>query len=316
MSILFKTAGILTTVQDLGRNGWRRFGINPNGAMDKQAAKLVNLLVGNSENTGVLEMHFPAPRILFEQNALAAIGGADFDAEIDNKKVENWRTIFAEKNGVLRFPNRKSGARAYLAVKNGFAVEKWFGSQSTNLTARAGGFQGRALRRSDRLFFAANEVEKPLFTRRVSNDLIPVYSNFPTVRAVAGAEFEFLTDASKTVFQNRSFAISPESNRMGFRLRGEPIELEEKRELVSAAVDFGTIQLLPNNQLIVLMADHQTTGGYPRVANVVSVDLPVLAQLAANDRVYFQIISQTEAEDLFLRRETELNKLRAAAQFV
>lgn len=316
MSILLESGGILTTLQDSGRSGFRRFGINPNGAMDKSAAGLVNLLLGNWERAGVLEMHFPAPALRFRENALVAVGGADFGARIDDWKIENWRTVWVEKNSVLRFAGKKLGARAYLAVKNGFAVADWLGSQSTNIAAGAGGFAGRALRRGDELFFARPQIEKLKFNRRIAPGLIPAYHDSPVVRAVAGAEFAALTDDGRTIFQTASFAVAPESNRMGFRLRGAKIELKEQREMISSAVDFGTIQLLPNNQLIVLMADHQTTGGYPRVANVATVDLPILAQLAANDRVRFQIVSQQTAEDLLLRREAELDRLRAVAGFL
>lgn len=321
MSILFQTNSVLTTVQDLGRNGFRRFGVNPTGAMDKQAAILCNLLLGNSENTGVLEMHFPAPAILFEENALIAIGGADFAAEIDNQKIENWRTVFVEKNSTLRFTARKTGARAYLAIKNGFQIEPWLGSQSTNLTARAGGFAGRALRANDRLFFAAQTpIVKPRFNRRIAPDLIGFYSDFPTVRVVVNRDFDGLTVESYRLFQTASFTVGADSNRMGFRLRGEPLELdnaaERSTERLSAAVNFGTIQLLPDKQLIVLMADHQTTGGYPRLGDVAAVDLPIFAQLSGGDRVYFQIISLAAAEELYLERETKLNRLRTASQFL
>lgn len=321
MSILFQTNSILTTVQDLGRNGWRRFGVNPTGAMDKLTVRLCNLLLGNHENIGALEMHFPAPAILFEENALIAIGGADFSAEINDQKIEKWRTIFVEKNSVLRFPKRKSGGRVYLAVKNGFQIEPWLNSQSTNLIANTGGFAGRALRANDRLFFAAQTaIEKPEFNRRIAADLLAVYSDFPTVRVIVNYEFDCLAEVSRKIFQTTSFAVRAESNRMGFRLHGEPLESKNaaarQTERLSAAVNFGTIQLLPGGQLIVLMADHQTIGGYPRIADVAAVDLPVLAQLGANERVYFQIISPGEAEDLYLARETKLERLRAASRFL
>jgi len=153
-------------------------------------------------------------------------------------------------------------------------------------------------------------VPKLKFPYKISNALVPRYNSFPTVRVVAGAEFEILTAFSEQNFLKQDFTVSKESNRMGFRLCGEPLYLLDKTELVSSAVDFGTIQLLPDGQTIVLMADCQTSGGYPRIAHVVSTDLPVLAQLGASDKVGFEMITPAEAEDLIIQFEEDLNFLR------
>ncbi len=317
MSILIKKAGILTTVQDLGRNGFRRFGINQNGAMDKIAVRLINSLLANDENTAVLEMHYPAAEILFEERAIFALGGADFSAELNGKALENWRMHYAEKGSTLKFKDKIFGNRAYLAVKNGFKIEKWLGSASTNLKAGIGGFQGRKLQNGDRLPFHQITNRKPQIANfKVSHLLIPFYSKFPTVRVVEGAEFELLTAISRENFLNRNFTITPNSDRMGFRLRGEPLQLLHEKELVSSAVNFGTIQFLPDGQMIVLMADHQTSGGYPRIANVIPTDLPLLAQLGANDKFAFHLIKIEEAENLLMRFEKDLNFLKIAAKFI
>lgn len=322
MSVYIKKAGILTTVQDLGRNGFRSFGINPNGAMDKRAVRLINILLGNAETEAVVEMHFPAPVLEFAEETVFALGGANFGARLNNKHIENWRLHFAEKGSVLEFTEKKSGNRAYLSVEGGFAVEKWLKSSSTNLRANVGGFQGRSLRNNDRIDFNekrkfANGKRKNrnlTFPYKISNNLISRYSSFPTVHVSAGAEFEQLTGLSEETFLDENFTVSNNSDRMGFRLSGEPLFLIENIELVSSAVDFGTIQLLPDGQIIVLMADHQTSGGYPRIAHVASVDLPVLAQLGANDKVNFQLISIKDAEDLRLELEKDLNLLKLAVE--
>jgi len=322
MSVYIKKAGILTTVQDLGRNGFRRFGINPNGAMDKRAVRLINILLGNDETEAVLELHFPAPVLEFAEETVFALGGADFGAELNERKIENWRLHFAEKGSVLKFTEKKSGNRAYIAVEGGFAVEKWLESSSTNLRANIGGFKGGSLRNNDRIDFKekrkfANAKRKNrnlTFPYKISNNLIFHYSSFPIVRVTAGAEFERLTGLSEETFLNENFTVSNNSDRMGFRLSGEPLYLIENIELVSSAVDFGTIQLLPDGQIIVLMADHQTSGGYPRIAHVISYDLPILAQLGANDKVNFQLISVAEAEGLLLQNEFELNYLKFAVK--
>jgi antagonist of KipI len=311
MSIKLLKSGILTTVQDLGRNGFRRFGINPNGVMDATAVRLINILLGNAETEAVLETHFPAAEILFEEDAFFALGGADFSAKLNDEAIENWRIYFAEKQSVLRFTEKAFGNRAYFSIKGGFEIEKRLESASTNLKAKIGGLNGRSLQKGDRLFFkqeAKGERQKV----KISQSLIPFYSRFPTVRVTAGAEFEFLTTFSYEVFLHENYVISQNSDRMGFRLQGKPLRLAESKELLSSAVNFGTIQLLPDGQMIVLMADHQTSGGYPRIANVISTDLPLLAQLGAGDKVAFHPVSVEEAENLAVELERELNLLKTA----
>lgn len=316
MSILFQKSGLLTAIQDLGRNGFRRFGINPSGAMDKTAVRLINILLGHDETEAAIEMHFPAPEILFEEDALIALGGADFGANLNENPIENWRIVFAEKGGVLKFEKKIYGSRVYLAVKDGFKIEKWLGSASTNLTANIGGFEGRALQKGDRIRFKAKgKRQKAEFNFKISNNLLPFYSHFPTVRVTAGAEFPLLTALSEGNFFSENFTISSKSDRMGFRLKGEPLFLLEQKEMLSSAVNFGTIQLLPDGQMIILMADHQTTGGYPRIAHVIERDLPLLAQLGAGDKVGFHLISVEEAEHLTLSFENELNFLRVGSRF-
>lgn len=311
MSILVEKSGVLSTIQDLGRTKFRRFGINPNGAMDKTVVRLINILLGNDEAEAVLEMHFPAPKFVFETAAVIALGGADFGAKIDDKRIENWRPFYVGKNQTLTYTGKISGSRAYLSVKGGFATEKWLGSASTNLIAEVGGLKGRKLQSSDRLFFnSALRILSSRFKYKIAGKLTPRYSSFPTVRVIAGAELERLTALSEQNFLEGIYAISNDSNRMGFRLKSEPLYLLDKIELVSSAVDFGTIQLLPDGQLIILMADAQTSGGYTRIAHVVSTDLPVLAQLGAGDKVNFELISIEEAENLTLEFERDLNLLK------
>lgn len=316
MSLLIKKAGILSTVQDAGRNGFRRFGINPNGAMDKTALRLINILLGNDEAEAAIEMHYPAPEIVFENETFFVLGGGNFGAKLNDEPIENWKIHFAETGGILKFSEKISGNRCYLAIRGGFKIEDWLGSKSTNLTAKIGGFNGRKLETGDRILFVRSpnpEVQNP--NLKISNSLLPFYSRFPTVRIIKGAEFEKLSALSESDFLSETFMVSKDSNRMGFRLEGKRLYLLEKPELVSSAVDFGTIQLLPDGNLIVLMADHQTTGGYPRLGNIISVDLPLLAQLGANDKVGFHLISIEEAENLVLEFENDLNFLRIGSKF-
>jgi antagonist of KipI len=316
MGLLFLTNNLLTTVQDLGRNGSRALGINPNGAMDRFALRMINVLLGNKETEAALEIHFPAPKILFEESAVIALGGADFGAELDDQPFENWQIIPVEKGQTLSFTRKNWGNRLYLSVKGGFKIDEWLGSQSTNLKARIGGFEGRGLQKDDRLKFKVqgqkSKVEGQL---RISPYFLPYRKRSNLVRVIAGAEFDLLTPHSSENFLKKTFQITQNSDRMGYRLSGEPLYLLHEKELVSSAVTFGTIQLLPNGQMIILMADHQTTGGYPRIANVIAQDLPVLAQRGTNDKVYFELISLEAAETLAVKFERELNFLKTGVKF-
>ncbi|MGE3465742.1 MAG: biotin-dependent carboxyltransferase family protein [Pyrinomonadaceae bacterium] len=316
MSIFIEKPGILTTVQDLGRRGYRRFGINPGGAIDTTATRLINILLGNDENDAVLEMHFPAPQIVFEANTIFALGGANFDAELHGTRLRRWRPIFAARDSILQFSGKISGNRGYLAVKGGLNVAKWLESSSTNLAARIGGIDGRNAESCDRI--KTRETIGPVSNFRseiISPSLIPRYSQFPTVRIVAGAEFDALTRSGRKLLTEQTFSISNSSNRMGFRLAGEPLSLSTPLDLISSAVSFGTIQLLPDGQLIVLMADHQTTGGYPRIGDVISHDLPLMAQLGPGDKVAFHLVELAEAEALAAQFERELSFFRVGCRF-
>ncbi len=316
MSILIQRPGILTTVQDLGRLGSRRFGINPGGVMDPAAARLINIVLGNIDSEAVLEIHFPAPQIIFEKEGVAAIGGADFLPHLDGEPLQTWQVFRANPGAILTFAGKGSGNRAYLAVKGGVEIERWLGSSSTNLIAGRGGFSGRRLEANDRIDFISFALDNLDSTAtRISPWIIPPYNSSPTVRVIPGAEFQNLSDQSREIFLNRQFEVSSKSDRMGFRLIGQAVELSDRSEMISSAVSFGTIQALPDNQLIILMADHQTTGGYPRLAHVISRDLPLIGQLGPGDKVAFQLVTLDTAEKLYLEFERNLKFLGAGSKF-
>ncbi len=315
MTLLIEKPGILTSVQDLGRLGYRRSGINPGGVMDRTAARLINILLGNKENAAVIEMHFPAAQIVFEHDTVFVLGGADLLPELEGLAIENWRPFAAKAGEVLKFRGKSMGERTYLAVAGGFTVDDWLGSSSTNLTAKIGGHQGRMLETGDRIRCGSTASALPISSVKTSLSLIPNYSRFPTVRVIAGNEFEKLTKESRELLFSADFVVSKTSNRMGFRLKGEPLRLDEPLEMISSAVDFGTIQLLPDGQIVVLMADHQTAGGYPRIAHVISPDLPLIAQLGANDEVAFHPIDLADAEAISARFERDLSFFRVGCKF-
>jgi antagonist of KipI len=313
MSISILRSGILDTVQDTGRIGYGNLGINNGGPMDVAAMKLANMIVANPINKPVIEIHFPGPQILFEQNALISITGGDFTATIDGEPVPGWRPIVVKRKSVLLFSHRASGARCYLAVHGGFCIPKWLGSASTNLKAKTGGWNGRKLEKGDEINFGETQLYYPVLLKEESFSALPwsvdyknIYQLPHEVAFIPGHEWNLLTEDSQQRLLQNNFIIHPSSDRMGYNLRGPEIFPRENFQLTSSAVSFGTIQLLPNNQLIVLMADHQTTGGYPRVGHVISAHLPKLAQLAASECVTLKRADIASAEQLLLSQEMEL----------
>ena len=312
MSLIIKKPGILTTVQDLGRSGAQRFGVNSNGVMDSAAARLLNAALGNHESDAVLEMHFPAPVIEFDTDSDVAIGGADFSAELDGEPVRNWSRRPIEKGAVLSFKKRVTGNRAYLAVRGGIEVDEWLGSRSTNTTAAIGGYYGRRLNAGDMVACRAESLGSSEVI--IGSSVIPRYSRFPTVRVIPANEFDILTPAGERVFVSEGFTLTRDCDRMGYRLSGKPLEVIDSGPMVSAGVNFGTIQLLPDGQLIILMADHQTSGGYPRIGNVIATDLPLLAQCGPGDGVSFELVSVGDAEHLALEFDQQLNMLRVGCR--
>jgi len=318
MPLKIVKAGVLDTVRDGGRFGFSHLGINPGGMMDTFAGKMANILAGNSMEKAVIEMHYPAPQILFTEDALISITGGDFTPEINNKPAPAWHPVLVRKNATLTFSGCRWGSRAYLAVQGSIYVEKWLNSSSTNLKAGAGGWRGRRLEKGDVLSFGYSELD---YTRAwKSGGDFQVLPWAPDVKSIyhpgemlfiEGKEWPLLDEPSKKAFLTQSFLIRNESDRMGYRLQGSPINTKKPVSIVSAPVTFGTIQLLRSGQLVLLMADHQTIGGYPRVGDVISAHLPRLAQHSSNQRISFRNTTWEEAEHLLTAQCKELHNLEA-----
>jgi antagonist of KipI len=318
MSLKIIKAGIQDTIQDMGRYGLQHFGINPTGAMDKYAMQLANLLAGNKTDEAVIEMHFPASVFMFTKPALIALAGADFSASINGDLVPNLHPIIVCKNDVLQFHKPVNGARAYLAVLGGFVLNKWMNSYSTHLKSKAGGFSGRILQKEDELLF-----RKPFSFSERQNDFVVLPWQADTkwnedqkeILILTGSELIRLTAESKENFLMTSFVITNQSDRMGYRLNNIPLPVMTNEEIISSAVSFGTVQLLPDGKLIILMADHQTTGGYPRVAHVISAHHSKLAQMKAGDKIHFKLTDQQTAEELYIKQQQHLLQLQNACTF-
>lgn len=320
MSLLIHKQGLLDTIQDTGRYGYQHLGINTGGAMDTIAMKISNALVGNSLEEPVLEMHFPAAEIVFEEAVLMALCGADFTAEINGEALPVLHPVMIQKGSVLKFKKNVTGARVYLAVSGGYISSEWLNSNSTNLTVKAGGFEGRPLQKNDRLLLTRNAFDTFLF-KDASFIPLPWSPNFSgfytnhTFQFIPGAEYHYLNSVSAKRFENNYFTILLQSNRMGYRLKGESLELQNHKEMISSAVTKGTIQLLPDGQLIILLADHQTTGGYPRIGHVISSHIASLAQMRAGEKIDFRQTTLPDAEEQLFKQQRDLQLLQNACTF-
>lgn len=322
MSLKIIKAGIMDTIQDLGRYGYQHIGINPTGAMDKYAMQVSNILVGNDPGEAVIELHFPASVFLFTRPAIIALSGADFSPCVNGEPVPMLHPLMVAKNDLLHFNKPVHGARTYLARNGGMMIEKWLDSYSTNIKARAGGFKGRNLNKDDEIRFNNNfhfqnkdNFKSLPWKADINWEQESGIEDSNKIFVIKGNEWDRLAEGSKENFISTSFEITPQSDRMGYRLNNDPLQVTTNEELVSAAVSFGTIQLLPNGQLIILAADHQTTGGYPRIGHVICAHHSRLAQFKAGDKILFQIIEVKKAEELFIKQQQHLLQLGNACTF-
>mgnify|MGYP002067041855 CR=1 FL=1 len=326
MSLLVTKSGLLTTIQDLGRYGAQKYGVVVGGAMDSFALRMANLLVGNEEGEAGLEITMVGPDLTFDSSVLISLCGGDLSPTLNGIPLPLWRTVYAPKGSRLQFGRLMQGCRTYLAVEGGLDVPLQMNSRSTYLRAGIGGYHGRALRVGDviptrsttsrslqlmeKLERKAGDASYAVSRWSVSTELLPLYSSEPTVQVVDGEEFQLFDDESVNRFLSESFTVLSQSDRMGYRLSGSSLKLKEEQEMISSAVTFGTIQVPAGGDPIVLMADRQTTGGYPKLAQVITADLPLLAQVNLGGKVHFQRISLREAQEQYIIRELAVKTLR------
>lgn len=305
-------------VQDMGRHGLQHSGINPNGAMDTYNAQLANALLGKQLNAPVIEFHFPSSHIQFLEPSIICITGADFNPTINGKPVPMYHPLLIQQQSVLQFTKKKTGMRSYVSFFPELELKQWMKSYSTNIVCGAGGFSGRALQKGDEIKTAV--LKKELFSKVVDFSVLhwtggKALTNTYSIRFIFGSEWQWLTSDSQHDFKEKLFQITNEADRMGYRLASSGLELTTEEQLISSGVTFGTVQLLPKGQLIILMADHQTTGGYPRIANIISADLPILAQKGPNDVIQFQQTDLITAEQLYKQQQKELKQIMMGSKF-
>lgn len=328
MSIKVIKPGIQTTVQDLGRFGHQKEGVIVSGAMDRFSLRAANLLVGNPEHEATLEATLAGPTLYFEEEQVIAITGADMAPAVNGVPIKMWRPALIRGGSTLELNHAKVGCRSYISVAGGLKLPKVMGSHSTYLRAGLGGFKGRVLKADDLLpCLGFNPQTVPLaaplqetaigqWFSQANWSIDPqqhsLYEEEVIVRVLRGLEYELFSESSQSYFWNDKFQVSPNSDRMGYQLLGSPLVTSEPKELLSSAVTFGTVQVPPNGSPIILMADHQTTGGYPRIAQVISADLPKLAQVQPGKMIRFKETDLKEAHELYLQQELNMEQLRSA----
>jgi len=315
MSLRIVRPGLLTTVQDRGRHGLQHIGVVPCGAMDLVALELANGLVGNRADEAALEITVLGPEIAFECDALIALCGAEMDARLGGAPMPANRPVFVEKGAVLNTRRTTLGSRAYLAVAGGIALPPVLGSRSTYLPAKFGGFQGRLLRAGDVLPLTddAAAVSRDRYAKlngrktdksgirtvTWSAPALTLPAREPIViHAMEGRHHALFDAAARRAFFDATWKVTPDSNRMGFRLAGPVLARAEAGEILSEPACLGTVQVPANGLPIALMADHQTTGGYPKIAEIAAADVPRLAQLAPGGLVQFARCTLEQAGEL------------------
>jgi biotin-dependent carboxylase-like uncharacterized protein len=295
--------GLLTTVQDLGRWGSQATGVPVAGPMDTFSHRLANLLVGNPEHAATLEITLIGPELEFGAPTTIAVCGADFDLTADGQSLTTGVSYAVAQGSRLHFGRRRAGARAYLAISGGIQTRPILGSRATHVVSAMGGLDGRALVAGDRVpILPSISSNAP---RRATGLTLPS-SGRARIRVLPGAQAEWFESTALSTLANVSFRVSPRSNRMGYRLEGPPLLRRRTEEPISEPLAFGALQVPAAGEPILLMADRQTAGGYPKIAAVIAADLPLAGQLAPGDFIEFVWCSRQEAAAALIARERPL----------
>lgn len=316
---IYKTG--ISSIQDQGRFGFREWGIHSGGSMDKTSAFLANMLVANERTAALVEISSGEWSAVTNQNILVALGGKGYTALINDRPARFWQPYWLQSGDRIQLVPVQGGGSAYLAIHGGIRLSPLLNSRSTHLGARFGGFQGRLLKPNDVLPVAV--LLSPLAERIVAqlnrksahhtlgfaSSVLPHFER-KQINIIAGPEWPVFHASRQKLLLNSSFRISAKSNRMGYRLSGPALQEATMAEFISTAVVPGTIQVTPDGQLLILMADAQTTGGYPRIAQVAQADLSLLAQHTPGTGLEFRLITLQEAEMDYLKKEEQLVQLQ------
>lgn len=295
--IVVSKPGWFTTVQDFGRYGYQQYGVPVAGVMDWFSTIVANRLVGNPDQAAVLELTLKGPELEFQQDAVIAITGGDLSPAIDGLAAPCWQSIKIARKSRLRFGTPRLGSRSYLAVAGGIDVPVVLGSRSTHSSSRTGGMDGRPLQQGDLLYNGQpGRSTEHMIGTRLPDQLLPRYKRPTVLRIIQGPQLDFFTDSALATLASSTYTLAPQSDRMGYRLTGPQIVRNGPARFISDSTAMGALQIPPDGQPILLMADRQTTGGYPKIAVVIAADLPLAAQLAPGDRVTFTPCTVEQAQ--------------------
>lgn len=300
-TVQVKSPGLFTTVQDLGRPGFGPMGVSASGAADSIALRIGNRLVGNPESSAALEMTLLGGAFLFTRDTVASIAGSDFGPTLDGQPVALWTAFRIRPGQTLAFGPTRSGARCYLCVHGGFAVPLFLGSASTHILSGLGGFSGRALRKGDTIAIGDSSMDYQ--QRSVAPAALQKLAPRKTLRVTSAPQESWFAESALSRFYQGTYRVSEESNRMGLRLIGPEVQTEKPHQMITEPVALGAIQIPAGGQPIILFVEQQTTGGYPKIANVISADLSSVGQLRPRDEIRLERVSSAEARKLICEQE-------------
>ena len=301
MAIRVKNPGMFSSIQDLGRYGYAHLGISVVGAADRLSLRIANLLVGNPDNAPALEMTLLGATLEFEERRIVALAGADCGAKVGTSLLPMGEAVEVPAGGVLKCGGMKTGARSYLALQGGFAVPAVMGSTATDVRGRFGGLEGRRLKAGDLL---PVQDERDARARRLRPGILDTVSRHDTLRVSRGAQQEWFGPEAFELLFSTPYSISDQSDRTGLRLKGESLRPREQSQLLTDGIPLGAVQVPQDGQPIILFVDQQTTGGYPKIANVIMADMHHVGQLRPHEQVRFQEVSIPQA--IALLKEQEL----------
>ena len=293
--------GLLTTVQDLGREGYGPMGVSPSGAADPVSLRIGNRLAGNAAGSAALEMTLLGGRFAFSEDTVIALAGSDFGAAVDGTPVPLWTPTRVMARAVLHVGPTREGARCYLCVQGGMVVKDFLGSASTHVLSGLGGHQGRALRAGDVLQIGAKR--KDFREGKLHPKVLAWLAPRKVLRVTPGPQYHWFSSTEQRKFFESAFQVTEEANRMGIRLEGAAIQSEFAGEMISEGVSLGAVQITAGGAPIVLFVEQQTTGGYPKIANVISADLHRLGQLRPRNEVRFELVEMDAARQLLMKQE-------------
>jgi biotin-dependent carboxylase-like uncharacterized protein len=310
MGIRILKGGMLTTVQDLGRTGYQSQGFSVAGVMDIRSFVIANLLLDNPENEAVLEFTHIGPVLEFTSATIIAITGGDFQPTVNDEPVPMYTALYINKGDILKFGSARTGCRGYIAFSSYLDIPVIMGSRCTNLKSAIGGFKGRKLRAGDYIGFRIKRRYLPYFLSR-KLDIHEFGQVEKELRVVMGPQDNRFTKQGVETFLSSEYSVTSDFDRMGCRLEGPFIASEQGSDIISDGIAFGSIQVPSHGKPIILLSDRQTTGGYAKIATVISVDIPKLVQSRTDDKIRFRAISVQEAQKLYLEKIQNLDELRA-----